>query len=1196
MKTSILTDAIRRDSEYKQLLSRAFKNYDARESSPIVASGLCEGASDALYVSLVQDIEKERGGCALLVCSEEKEAVRQRDMLRRFGLKCGFFIARDLTFYNIIASHEYEHERLNVLYGILDGEFDVVVTTPDGALGYTVPERVLRENTMKLEYGKQLSIDDTVKKLVASGYTRTEMVDGAGQFAVRGGILDIFPPKGRYIDMDGNDISCRMPLRIELFGDEIDRMAVFDTETQRITENLDMAEIIPAREILINDEARKKIKKAISAQVGSTNNERAIEELIGEANAAENGLELNFSDKYISLVYPEKVCLLDYLSSASRSFVTVKGTTAVYERLKAFEWHQNETVKELLEGGTINHKYTEYSKPISAFDYFCDKNVTLHINSLSGGMSGKKLSGLFGFRTKHTVSYAENIELLREDLRNYSAAKYRTVLMCENEAAAKNMRALLEDEEFSVYTAVEEGDYTADTLPRGSVLIVWREHVQGYELPVPKIAVLSANPDGRMGARRAEGSIRARTKKRKDAQKILSYADLAVGDYVVHETYGIGIYKGIENVTVGGASRDYITIQYAGTDKLFLPTEKLDMVSKYIGARADDGTVKLSKFGGGDWQKAKARAKAAVKEMAKELIQLYARRMRQSGYAFPEDDDYQRDFDAAFEYEETPAQINAIEDIKSDMQRAVPMDRLLCGDVGFGKTEVALRAAFKAVLGGKQVAVLVPTTILAMQHYQTALSRFRSFPVEVDLISRFRTPKQQALTMRRLKRGEVDIVIGTHRLISKDIEFKDLGLVIIDEEQRFGVAQKEKLKQLTANVDVLALSATPIPRTLNMAMSGIRDISVLDDAPGDRLPVQTYVLEHDELIVEEAIRRELRRGGQVFYLYNNIENINVIAAKLSARLPEARIITAHGRMEREELEDIWSSMLAGEIDILISTTIIETGVDIPTANTLIVENAHKLGLSQLHQLRGRVGRSSRRAYAYFTYPRGRAISEISTKRLEAIREYAEFGAGFKIALRDMEIRGAGNLLGAEQHGHLDAIGYDLYIKLLNDAVLEEKGEVKEERPDCAVNLICDAFIPEKYVSSSTQRMELYKRIAMIETPEDRDDITDELYDRFGDIPRCTENLLDIAYIRAKAIKCGVLKIDGVGTEVHIYPVKFNWAVWTELGRMNGGKIKVIMSSSPYLNFRFSGGDKILPALEKLFEDYIRLEREFAEEG
>ncbi len=1188
---NILTDSIRRDSEYTQLLSCALKEFEAREALPISASGLCEGAADALLISLIEDIKYEKGGCALIVCPEEKDAVRGKALLERFGLKCGFFIARDLTFYNITASHEYEHERLNVLYGILNGELDAVITTPDAALGYTIPPEKLLGSVMKLRYEDSISIDETVQKLLSAGYVRTEMVDSTGQFAVRGGIIDIFPPCGRYTDTEGVEINLKMPVRIELFGDEIDRLAIFDTETQRITENINSAEIIPARELLIDGEIRERLKKAISLQIKNSKSAPAVEELISEAHSVDCGLELNFADKYISLIYPNKVCLLDYLKTPSRTLAVIRGTSAVGDRLKSAEWHMEETVKELLLAGTISPKYTEYQKPASYFELFCDKNVTVHIDSFASGLSGKRLGGLFGFRTKHTVSYAENADLLREDLRTYSKSGYRIILMCENETAAKNMKTLLEDEDFGVYTSVSIGEFDADTMPRGNVLIVWKEHLAGYELPVPKIAVLSANPDGRIAARRTESALKKRAKKRNDTRKILSYGDLTVGDYVVHETYGIGIYKGIENVTLNGASRDYITIQYAGADKLFLPTEKLDMVSKYIGARAEDGTVKLSKFGGGDWLKAKTRAKAAVKEMAKELIQLYATRMRKSGIAFPPDDDYQQDFEASFDYEETPAQLAAIADIKRDMISSVPMDRLLCGDVGFGKTEVALRAAFKAVLGGKQVAILVPTTILALQHFQTATSRFRAFPVTVDLISRFRTPKQQALTLRRLKRGEVDIIIGTHRLVSKDIEFKDLGLLIIDEEQRFGVAQKEKLKQIAGNVDVLTLTATPIPRTLNMAMSGIRDISVLDDAPGDRLPVQTYVLEHDDLIIEEAIRRELRRGGQIFYLYNNIENINVVAAKLAARLPDAKITVAHGRMDKDELEDIWSAMLAGEIDILICTTIIETGVDIPNANTLIVENAHKLGLSQLHQIRGRVGRSSRRAYAYFTYPKDKSISEISTKRLEAIREYAEFGAGFKIALRDMEIRGAGNILGAEQHGHLDAIGYDLYIKLLNDAVLEEKGEKVQEKPDCTVNLICDAFIPEKYVSDSRQRMEFYKRIAMISTPEDRDDLTDELYDRYGDMPNAVKNLLDIAYIRALAMRCGILKIDQSGTEVHIYPMQFNWNVWPELSRTNGGRIKVIMSSSPYLNFRFAQKEKNLPVLEKLFEDYLSLEKE-----
>ncbi len=1185
---SILSDFIRRDNEYPQLLRCVFDAFSAREPLPILASGLCEGAADALSVSLLEDLSEARGGSALIVCPEEKEAVRIKALLERFGLKCGFFMARDLTFYNISASREYEHERLNVLYGLLYGELDAVVTTPDAALGYTMPPAFLQSSSIRIDISKPLVLDDFIARLVASGYVRTELVDGAGQFAVRGGIIDIFPPHGRYISFDG-ETGKNLPLRIELFGDEIDRMGVFEIESQRIIENIEYADLPPAREIIVTKDAREKIKKAVSNQFKTSHDERAMAEMVSEISAIDGGLDLNFADKYISLIYPEKVCLLDYFSQ--RSPIFIRGTAAVSDRLESSEWYANKTVEELMESGTVSGKYCEYSKPTSYFQQFCDSNVTLHVDSFAGGVSGKRLGGLFGFRTKNTVTYTENFDLLREDLRSYAKAGFRTVVMCENETAARNLRELLSDEDFPVYTAVNEGDYTADTLPRGSVLADWKSYLQGYELPVPKLAVLSTNPDGRIGSQRASNSASRKAKKKNNAQKILSYNDLSVGDYVVHESYGIGIYLGIENITISGASRDYISIQYAGSDKLFLPTEQLDMVSKYIGAKAEDGTVKLSKFGGGEWSRAKSKAKAAVKDMAKELIKLYAERMRRPGIAFPPDDDYQRDFEVAFEYEETPSQLDAIEDIKADMERSTPMDRLLCGDVGFGKTEVALRAAFKAVLGGRQVAILVPTTILALQHYQTALSRFRSFPVSIDLISRFRTPKQQALTLRKLKRGEVDIVIGTHRLVSKDIEFAKLGLLIIDEEQRFGVAQKEKLKQIAGNVDVLTLTATPIPRTLNMAMGGIRDISILDDAPGDRLPVQTYVLEHDDIIIEEAIRREMRRGGQVFYLHNNIDSIKIVAASLSRAIPEARITVAHGRMERDELEDIWEQMLAGEIDILVSTTIIETGIDIPNANTLIVDSAHRLGLSQLHQLRGRVGRSSRRAYAYFTYPRGRAITEISTKRLEAIREYAEFGAGFKIALRDMEIRGAGNLLGAEQHGHLDAIGYDLYIKLLNEAVLEEKGVADTKKPECLLNLTVDAFISEKYVSASTQRMDLYKKIAMISDERDMEDITDELYDRYGEPPRAVTNLLSIALIRAKAMDCGFSKIEQQNLELHFHPQKFDWAVWSEVNALLGGKIKMVMSSNPYLNYKLTKTDKVLDLTLDLLEKYKTISAE-----
>lgn len=1184
---TILTQTIRADKEYAPLLETIKKQFKTPNPHPVLINGLCEGASDAMIVSLLSDIPLGSG--ALIICAEEKDCVRVCSMLEHFGRKCAFFVGRDFTFYNITASHEYEHERLNVLFALLSGALDAVVTTPDAALGYTIPPLRLTDAVLRLDFDSRIDLTDLSHRLSAAGYSRADMVDGKGQFAIRGGIIDIYPPHGHYKDENGDDFDGSVALRIELFGDEIDRMGLFDVESQRIHTTVMQAQLPPAREILINDDVRDSLKKAISAQFKNQHEEKTEQELIKEAAMVErsrqSGTDIPFADKYISLIYPEKSCLLDYFSL--RSPVFLLGTNNIYERLKASEWHRNKTIEELLSDGTISSKYADYSKPNAAFDVFLSQNVTLHVDSMSYGLSGRKLSGMFGFRSKQMVSYSDNFTLLEEDLSSYCAQNYRTLLLAENEFYAKNLLGLLQSKGFSVAIAESENILISD-IKKGSILILWQQRLSGFELVSARIAVLSTNPDTRRGNLATSGKIKNSKKKKSATQTIMSYADLETGDFVVHENYGIGRYTGIETMTIAGITRDYIGIQYAGSDKLFLPTEKLDKVSKYIGSHADDGMVKLSKFGGEAWNRTKARTKASVKDIAKDLIKLYAERERRPGFAFPHDDEFQRNFEAAFEYEETDGQLRAVNDVKQDMVSTVPMDRLLCGDVGFGKTEVALRAAYKAVLGGKQVAVLVPTTILALQHYQTFTSRMRAFGVNVDMISRFRTPKEQSLTLRRLKRGEVDILIGTHRLIGKDVGFHDLGLLIVDEEQRFGVAQKEKLKQMAGNVDVLTLSATPIPRTLNMAMGGLRDISVLDEAPGDRLPVQTYVLEEDDLIVTEAIRRELRRGGQVFYLHNIVETIDTVASKIAKEIPEARITVAHGKMEKEVLEDIWEKMLRGEIDILICTTIIETGIDVPNANTLIVDNAHRLGLSQLHQLRGRVGRSSRRAYAYFTYPRFKALPEIAQKRLEAIRDYAEFGAGFKIALRDMEIRGAGNLLGTEQHGHMDAVGYDLYIKLLNQAVLEEKGEAPKPEPECTITLNFDAFIPDKYVPYPSQRMEMYKKIAMIDNAHDKDDILDEMLDRFGDIPRVTENLLDIALIRATGKKCGMKQIRQENDFIQFYPEKLNFDIWAELSELTPGRLRIAMNGEPHVNLKLKSGENVLPFIYKMFEKYIEI--------
>ena len=1183
---SILTSCIRSDPEYGQLLQTVGQDFRIFPL-PISVSGVCDGASDALLVSLLEDTKNVRNGTALLICSEEKECVRLLAMLERFGLRAGFYMGRDLTFYYMTASHEYEHERLKVLSGLLGGDYDVVLTTPDAALGYTVPPERFMESTLSISEESRVETSDLSRRLLDAGFVRVDLVDSPGQFALRGGIVDIYPPYGVFTDRDGGEVRGAYALRLELFGDEIDRMGLFEPDTQRMTQSVAKAEFQPARELLCNRETLERLKKTIAAQIKATDRETAEEELAREAASVDaalrDGGDIPFLDKYITLVYSEKSCLLDYFTG--RRLVILRGTNAVYERAKAAEWHLRETIAELLEAGTLAGRYAEYAKPASALDLFLDTNVTLHINSIAYNLSDKRLAGLFGFRTRHTPAYANNEEFFMEDLQGYLRGGYRCIVLAENEVAAKQLR-----EKIAVAGCViAESPDDPEAFQSGTVAIQWQNFISGFELPVPRFAILSANPEARIAALGTGGKSTLKKKKRKDTKSILSYAELEAGDYVVHENYGIGQYTGIETLTVDGVTRDYIGIRYAGSDRLFLPVEQLEKVSKYIGAHADDGLLKLSKMGGDGWKNSKARAKKAVKEMAKDLIRLYAERMRLPGHAFPLDDHYQKAFEEAFEYSETESQVQASDEIKADMMRPVPMDRLLCGDVGYGKTEVALRAAYKAVLGGKQVAVLVPTTLLALQHYQTMVSRMRSFAVNVDMISRFRTGKQQSQTLRRLARGEIDILVGTHRLLSNDVKFHDLGLVIVDEEQRFGVAQKEKLKQISAGVDVLSLSATPIPRTLNMAMGGIRDISILDEAPVDRLPVQTYVLEEDPLIIEEAIRRELRRGGQVFYLHNDVETIYSVAARVKEAIPEARVMVGHGKMDKDELEGIWEKMLSGEIDILVCTTIIETGVDVPNANTLIVSNAHRLGLSQLHQIRGRVGRSSRRAYAYFTYPPMKALTDIARKRLEAVREYAEFGAGFKIALRDMEIRGAGNLLGAEQHGHLDAVGYDLYIKLLNQAVLEERGEAGAPDAECTVNLDFDAYLPEKYVPYPAQRMALYKKIALIANEDDLRDVTDELVDRYGEPPAPSRNLLRIALIHNLAVRAGMTSIRQFGSELHIYPQKTDIDRWSEVASDFGGKLRMLMSGEPHLCLRIPKKGTALTELQACLERYLSTE-------
>ena len=855
-------------------------------------------------------------------------------------------------------------------------------------------------------------------------------------------------------------------------------------------------------------------------------------------------------------------------------------TQAVSRKAKDSEAINNEIIKGLIENNLLPGKYSEISSPVSKIDKFAREHQAINIDTFLMSTLGAQ-GGLFRFTTKGVALANGMIGTAIEEIEYFSKNQYKTVLVCQTPNEVKACIKALNEAEIRAIPLKSKDDFSV--LTKGSVGVISDTYPYGFELPEIKFSMVVLSSKRQVTVKK-----QAHLKKIiKDAgEKIMSYTDLNVGDYVVHAKYGIGKFLGIQNMCVLGAYSDYIQIQYAGSDKLFLPVNQLDLVAKYIGARNTDGEVKLSKMGGGEWKRATTRAKAAAKDMAKELIDLYARRVRVSGFACLPDGLMEHEFDTSFEFEETDSQLQAISEIKNDMERPYPMDRVLCGDVGYGKTEVALRAAMKAIANNKQVAILVPTTILAMQHYQTALGRFAGTGVNIGIISRFRTAKEQARTLRELKRGDLDIIIGTHKLLGGKVEFKDLGLLIIDEEQRFGVAQKEKIKQAVPDVDVLSLSATPIPRTLSMAMGGIRDMSILDEAPNGRVEVQSYVLEYDENIINDAIRRELHRGGQVFYLYNNVEYIYDVYNKIKKAFPDANIAVGHGKMDKDDLEEIWHGLVTGDVDILISTTIIETGIDIPNANTLIIENADKMGLSQLHQIRGRVGRSHRRAYAYFTYRKDKVLTEIARNRLKAISDFAEFGAGFKIAMRDLEIRGAGNLLGAEQHGHLDAIGYDLYIKLLNEAVLEEKGVKIEERFETKMNISSDAYLPKTYVESSTMRMEMYKKIAHIENEADYSDIMSELTDRFGPLPKCAKALLDTALVKAYASVVRMQKVEQLRGEVRLFPEAPNLPVLLEISKMDRQRVQICgVGKTPYIKVVIESPDDFSTLPVKVLKRY-----------
>ena len=1137
-------------------------------------SGGCPAAVSGLSAvhraHFAAGIWQQTGRPVVLLCADETEADRLAEDLTAFtGQAVRRLSARDFTFHNAaVVSRQWEHRRLSALRALAAGESPLTVCTVESLLQRTLPRTLLTQCAQMLRVGESHDLPELAERLSAAGYTRCEQVEGVGQFALRGGILDVFSP------------AFDRPVRAEFFGDEIDSMGLFDVSSQRRTVNLREAEILPASEVLpqFAPGGFPGLLEALDGLIARVEKSKPshpalLATLNEDRERFQAGVAFPAVDRYLALIYPQMATAADYLPEDA--VVLFCESPRVAERAKHYLWRLEEDVKTLLEGGQVSGELAVYARTMEELCRVLGDYPVCFLDAFASSSYPLRPRVMLDVMAKQLPSYGASLETAAGDLRHYQGAGFGAVVLAGGEQRCLNLQSLLREEK--VRSAV---DFALHDLPGpGQAVLCVGGLSAGFEYPDAKLAVLT---EGRPAAPR-----KPRPKKQTNRQKLGSYADLSPGDLVVHEHHGIGRYVGMVKMTADGVQKDYVKINYAGADVLYVPATQLDLVSKYIGAGENVEAKKLSKLGGADWEKAKTRAKKAVADLAKGLIQLYAERQRLPGYAFSPDSPWQKEFEDQFEYTETDDQLRCIAEIKRDMEKATPMDRLLCGDVGYGKTEVAFRAIMKCVLDGKQAAILAPTTVLARQHYLTAKRRFAKFPVEIDVVSRFRTAGQMRATLQKLQAGKIDLLIGTHRLFQKDVKFKDLGLLVVDEEQRFGVAHKEKLKELSKQVDVLTLSATPIPRTLNMALSGIRDMSTLEEPPQDRLPVQTYVLEHDWGVLADAMRRELERGGQVYYLHNRVETIERTAARIQALLPEARIGVGHGKMTQEELSDVMSHMTDGDLDILVCTTIIETGIDIPNANTLIIEDADHLGLAQLHQIRGRVGRSARRASAYMTYRRGKVLTEVAAKRLGAIREFAEFGSGFKIAMRDLEIRGAGNVLGPEQSGFLLSVGYDMYLKLLEEAVLEERGEKPELRAECAADLTVAASIPDRYVPSPEQRMDLYRRIARIRSEEEADDLVDELVDRYGDPPRPVNNLISVALLRAAAAKCGITEIAQRGERLNFTLRDPDLARVSAIAGRPAYRGRLLFSAGdkPYLSLKVKKGEDPVKLSSKLIEEY-----------
>lgn len=1134
-----LTNAVRQTSEYDQM------RHSVDEGHKVTAvNGIWENSAAVYLLTLMEDLDRPM----FVVGANEAEARAFYDAIGAISTEVAYFPTKDIVLFdNYAHSHDVLNERIRLLGDIARGhQPKILVGTAESLMSKLAPKAFWNHVNIKIAIGDEHPIEALSKQLLEMGYERGEIVTHSGTFSVRGGIVDVFP------------VGFELPFRMELFDTEVDSLRTFDPVTQISVDKLNEVQFGPATEHLMSESMRENVSHLLKKSLKKNTEEEWVERVENMLDHLGAGIYPNNIDKFYSLAFEEEAYgLFDYL--ADDSLIVFLDNSRIKERYTAAYNSFVESFKDYLERGRAMKEQLSLAFTYESILKKIDQRQVITLDTIAKRIPDFKIDEMISVQTMESPLYHGKLEFMLEDLKKWLYKGYKVAIALGSETKCKNVEQALVEEKIPFM------DSGFERPASGMCYFLQTDLKHGFQLLASKFILLTDQELFGTPFRKKSSSGG-----KKKGQLIKSFTELSIGGLVVHENHGIGRYVGLEQLVMDGLKRDYLKISYSGEDHLYIPVENMDAIQKYIGA--EEVQVKLSRLGSGEWQRAKAKVKKSIEDMTEDLVKLYAERQSKVGHAYAMDSDWQRNFEDMFPYEETPDQLKCIAEIKKDMENNLAMERLLCGDVGYGKTEVAIRAVFKAAMDGKQVAFLVPTTILAQQHFTNLASRFSKFPIKVEMLSRFRTKKQQDQIMEDLRTGVVDVVVGTHRILSKDIVYKDLGLLIIDEEQRFGVKHKEAIKQMKTNIDVLTLTATPIPRTLHMSLVGIRDMSVLEDPPEDRYPIQTYVVEFDERMVRDWIRREVDRGGQVFFVHNRVQDIDHITSSLSQLMPEVRFEFAHGQMSETKLEKIMLGFLNHEFDVLVCTTIIETGLDISNVNTIIINDADKMGLSQLYQLRGRVGRSNRIAYAYLTYQRNKILTEIAEKRLKAIKEFTELGAGFKIAMRDLEIRGAGNLLGAEQSGHMSTVGYEMFCKLLEEQVRRVKGEAVESFTDTTVEFSINAFIPENYIAQPDQKLDMYKRISSIRNLKDKYRIEEELEDRYGTLPQAVYNLLAIAHIKARAQKIGIGLIKEHEEHVNLYFVE-NPNIGPEFvlkaTDLVGKRVAFTMTAKPYMRFKYA---------------------------